>query len=74
MALAEGFQVRDHTLNDDDGVVLGDDFVAPENVVEEEVRIRRERRGDISGSGGSLTRKTITFNLIALHVLVAGIL
>ncbi|MEL6411423.1 MAG: sensor histidine kinase [Pseudomonadota bacterium] len=66
--------MRDHT-QDDDGVVLGDDFVAPENVVEEEVRIRRERRGYISrGGGGSLTRKIITFNLIALNVLVAGIL
>ncbi|MEO1139522.1 MAG: sensor histidine kinase [Pseudomonadota bacterium] len=75
MALVEGIHVRDHTLNDDDGVVLGDDFVAPENVVEEEVRMRRARRGFFSGnSGGSLTRKIITFNLIALNVLVAGIL
>ena len=74
MALAEGFHVRDHTLNDDDGVVLGDDFVAPDNVVEEEVRMRRARRGYLSGGGGSLTRKIITFNLIALNVLVAGIL
>ncbi|MEM7075663.1 MAG: sensor histidine kinase [Pseudomonadota bacterium] len=74
MALAEGYQLRDHA-HDDDGVVLGDDFVAPENVVEEEVRIRRARRGYISrGGGGSLTRKIITFNLIALNVLVAGIL
>lgn len=74
MALAEGIHVRDHSLHDDDGVVLGDDFVAPDNVVEDEVRIRRERRGVLSGSGGSLTRKIITFNLIALNVLVAGIL
>ncbi|MFN3210241.1 MAG: ATP-binding protein [Roseovarius sp.] len=74
MALAERFQVRDHALNDDDGVVLGDDFVAPDNVVEEEVRKRRERRGYLGGGGGSLTRKIITFNLIALNVLVAGIL
>lgn len=75
MALAEGVHLRDHTSSEDDGVVLGDDFVAPDNVVEEEVRMRRERRGYISrGSGGSLTRKIITFNLIALNVLVAGIL
>ncbi|MEM9913014.1 MAG: sensor N-terminal transmembrane domain-containing protein, partial [Pseudomonadota bacterium] len=74
MSLAEGYHLRDHS-HDDDGVVLGDDFVAPDNVVEEEVRIRRARRGYISrGSGGSLTRKIITFNLIALNVLVAGIL
>jgi two-component system sensor histidine kinase ChvG len=75
MALAEGITMRDHAQQDDDGVVLGDDFVAPENVVEEEVRKRRERRGYFSGgSGGSLTRKIITFNLIALNVLVLGIL
>ena len=75
MALAEGIDMRDHAHQDDDGVVLGDDFVAPENVVEEEVRKRRERRGYFSGgSGGSLTRKIITFNLIALNVLVLGIL
>lgn len=67
--------MRDHSVSDNDDVVLGDDFVAPEGTVEEEVRIRRERRGFIrSGSGGSLTRKIITFNLIALNVLVAGIL
>ena len=74
MALAEGIDVRDHSLSDDDGVVLGDDFVAPENVVEDEVRIRREKRGYFSRGGASLTRKIITFNLIALNVLVAGIL
>ncbi|MEL7257370.1 MAG: sensor histidine kinase [Pseudomonadota bacterium] len=67
--------MRDHSISDNDDVVLGDDFVAPENTVEEEVRIRRARRGFLrNGSGGSLTRKIITFNLIALNVLVAGIL
>ncbi|MEO0752469.1 MAG: sensor histidine kinase [Pseudomonadota bacterium] len=59
---------------DDDDVVLGDDFVAPQDVVEDEVRLRREKRGYISTSGASLTRKIITFNLIALNILVAGIL
>jgi two-component system sensor histidine kinase ChvG len=66
--------VRDHTLTEDDGVVLGDDFVAPQDVVEDEVRLRREKRGYLSTSGASLTRKIITFNLIALNILVAGIL
>ncbi|MEM1101060.1 MAG: sensor histidine kinase [Pseudomonadota bacterium] len=66
--------MRDHSLIDDDDVVLGDDFVAPQDVVEDEVRLRREKRGYISTSGASLTRKIITFNLIALNILVAGIL
>ena len=71
--------MRDHTLTDtiltdDDDVVLGDDFVAPQDVVEDEVRLRREKRGYLSTTGASLTRKIITFNLIALNILVAGIL
>ncbi|MEQ9259445.1 MAG: sensor histidine kinase [Roseovarius sp.] len=74
MALAEGIDVRNKSFAEDDGVVLGDDFVAPDNVVEDEVRIRREKRGYFSRGGASLTRKIITFNLIALNVLVAGIL
>lgn len=74
MALAERIDVRDQSLSDDGGVVLGDDFVAPENVVEDEVRIRREKRGYLSRGGASLTRKIVTFNLIALNILAAGIL
>jgi two-component system sensor histidine kinase ChvG len=74
MALVEGVNVRDLPSHKDDGVVLGDDFVAPDNVVEDELRVRRERRGFFSLRESSLTRKIITFNLIALSVLVAGIL
>ena len=74
MALVEGVHVRDLPSHKDDDVVLGDDFVAPDNVVEDELRVRRERRGFFSLRDSSLTRKIITFNLIALSVLVAGIL
>ncbi len=74
MALAERIDLRDPSLADDDGVVLGDDYVAPENAIEDEMRQRRERRGYLARGGASLTRKIITFNLIALNVLVAGIL
>ena len=74
MALVEGVSMRDVPSHKDDDVVLGDDFVAPDNVVEDELRVRRERRGFFSLRESSLTRKIITFNLIALSVLVAGIL
>ncbi|MDR9394039.1 sensor N-terminal transmembrane domain-containing protein [Roseovarius sp. SYSU LYC5161] len=74
MALAERIDVRDMASHRDDDVVLGDDFVAPDNIVEDELRARRERRGVFSLRESSLTRKIITFNLIALNVLVAGIL
>jgi len=66
--------VRDSAPGRDGDVVLGDDFVAPDNVVDEEVRARRARRGFLSLRESPLTRKIITFNLIALNVLVAGIL
>jgi len=74
VALAEEIDQRDQRAVEDDGVVLGDDFVAPENVVDDEVRVRRARRGYLSRGGVSLTRKIITFNLIALNLLVAGIM
>ncbi|MBD3665940.1 sensor N-terminal transmembrane domain-containing protein [Sulfitobacter aestuariivivens] len=54
-------------------VVLGDDWVAPD-ASPDEIRARRERRGLSSLRTSPLTRKIITFNLIALNVLVAGIL
>ncbi|MEX1235562.1 MAG: sensor histidine kinase [Roseovarius sp.] len=74
MALAEGIDVRDAAPGRDGDVVLGDDFVAPDNVVEDEIRARRARRGFFSLRGSPLTRKIIIFNLIALNILVGGIL
>ena len=63
------------TVNERGGdIVLGDDFVAPVGVAEDELQARRARRGFFSLRSSPLTRKIITFNLIALNVLVAGIL
>ncbi len=75
MAIVERNFVRDLSTPARDGdVVLGDDWVAPNNTGSEELRVRRERRGLFSLRGSPLTRKIITFNLIALNILVAGIL
>ncbi|MDF1855225.1 sensor histidine kinase [Pseudooceanicola sp.] len=74
MALVEGFRLRDNAPDKSGDVVLGEDFVAPNAVVEEELREHRERRGFLSLKQSPLTRKIIIFNLIALNVLVAGIL
>jgi two-component system sensor histidine kinase ChvG len=75
MAIVERNFVRDLTPAKSDGdVVLGDDWVAPDNAAPNELRARRERRGLFSLRASPLTRKIITFNLIALNVLVAGIL
>ena len=55
-------------------VVLGDDWVAPDSTVAEELTEKRSRRGYLSLKTSPLTRKIITFNLIALNIMVAGIL
>ncbi|MEO0666385.1 MAG: sensor histidine kinase [Pseudomonadota bacterium] len=58
----------------DGDVVLGEDWVSPDSVTSSEMRDTRARRGLVSLRSSPLARKIITFNLIALNVLVAGIL
>ena len=58
----------------DGDIVLGDDFVAPNATLNDEIRVTREKRGFFSLRSSPLARKIITFNLIALNILVAGIL
>ncbi|MGB7244909.1 MAG: sensor histidine kinase [Sulfitobacter sp.] len=75
MALAERTFVRDMTPPSRDGdVVLGEDWVAPDKTAPNELRAQRKSGGLFSLRASPLTRKIITFNLIALNVLVAGIL
>lgn len=74
MALAEGISAGRMAQGREGDVVLGDDWVAPESTVEKEMRGRRERRRLTPLRRSPLTRKIITFNLIALCFMVAGIL
>ncbi|MEM8979865.1 MAG: sensor histidine kinase [Pseudomonadota bacterium] len=55
-------------------IMLGDDFVAPKSNLDHELRERRANRGLISVNRSPLARKIITFNLMALIILVAGVL
>ena len=55
-------------------VILGDDWVTPKSSAQADTAGRRRRRGLLSLRSSPLARKIITFNLIALAVLVAGIL
>jgi len=55
-------------------IILGDDFVAPKSNLDQELRERRANRGIISVNRSPLARKIITFNLMALIILVAGVL
>ena len=54
-------------------VVLGDDWVAPE-AAEGDLAQRRRKRGLVTLQRSPLARKIITFNLIALILLVSGML
>ncbi|MBI1171685.1 HAMP domain-containing protein [bacterium] len=56
------------------GLLLGEDWEAPENLVEASLRDGRKRRGIVSLNHSPLARKIIVFNLLALVILVAGVL
>jgi two-component system sensor histidine kinase ChvG len=55
-------------------VVLGEDWVAPSLATDTELRRSRSRRSLIAINRSPLARKIITFNLLAIIVLVAGVL
>jgi len=66
--------VRDTDLSDDStDVVLGEDWVDPQSEGDRDVRARRARK-KIAVNRSPLARKIITFNLLGLVVLVAGVL
>ncbi|KIC17852.1 MULTISPECIES: sensor histidine kinase [unclassified Leisingera] len=58
----------------DGDVVLGEDWVTPDQSVTREMQVKRARRGLLPLKGSPLTRRIITFNLIALTIMVTGIL
>jgi two-component system sensor histidine kinase ChvG len=55
-------------------VLLGEDWTAPEDLVEPELRGFRGRRGIVALNKSPLARKIIIFNMMALVILVAGVL
>ncbi|MDA8585619.1 sensor histidine kinase [Rhodobacteraceae bacterium] len=55
-------------------VVLGEDWIGADAAAESEARAKRDGRGVIAMNRSPLARKIITFNLLALLVLVAGVL
>ncbi|MEX0277583.1 MAG: sensor N-terminal transmembrane domain-containing protein, partial [Ruegeria sp.] len=64
---------QDTNLRDGD-VVLGDDWVIPQDPDSAELHAKRSRRSLFSLRGSPLARRIITFNVIALVLLVAGLL
>jgi two-component system, OmpR family, sensor histidine kinase ChvG len=74
MTLVSGIDLRGKSRNRRADVVLGEDWTAAEGIVDSELKAGRERRGFISLNRSPLARKIITFNLLAMIVLVAGVL
>jgi len=55
-------------------VVLGDDWVAPQSAGDKEFFDQRRKRGLADLRNSPIARKIITFNLIAMILLIAGVL
>ncbi|MDP2740118.1 MAG: sensor histidine kinase [Pseudorhodobacter sp.] len=55
-------------------VVLGEDWVVPEDIIDGDLRLDRARRSWTVVHSSPLARKIITFNLLAMVVLVSGVL
>ena len=55
-------------------VVLGEDWIGADAAAESEARAKREKRGVIAMNRSPLARKIITFNLLAILILVTGVL
>lgn len=66
--------MRQSDTNEDGDVVLGDDWIAPEQTVPDEMQAKRAKRGFFTLRGSPLTRKIMMFNVVALFILVGGIL
>lgn len=72
MAMSSRVDGSDTRSNKTD-VVLGDDWVAP-NISDADLRAKRERRKVIAVNRSPLAQKIITFNLVAIILMVSGIL
>ena len=55
-------------------VVLGEDWVSPEALAEQELRAHNSRRGLVALNHSPLARKIVIFNMMAIVVMVAGVL
>ncbi|WP_370804539.1 sensor histidine kinase [Actibacterium lipolyticum] len=65
--------MRDTRSSSDGLVVLGEDWVIPDDA-DTEIHERRRKRNFVSLNRSPLARKIITFNLLGLIILVAGVL
>ncbi|RVV97509.1 HAMP domain-containing protein [Mesobaculum littorinae] len=74
MSLAERIERPEPRRTAKGDVVLGEDWVGTDATLEREMRAQRERRGISAMNRSPLARKIVTFNLLGILVLVAGVL
>ena len=72
--MAAGFAVANARPSGSAELEMGEDWTDDEVSVEAELQSSREKRNFISLNRSPLARKIITFNLLALIILVAGVL
>ncbi|RME14613.1 MAG: HAMP domain-containing protein [Alphaproteobacteria bacterium] len=67
--------MRDTAVSDrDTGVVLGDDWIAPQSEADDELREVRKQRRRFSVNRSPMARKIIIFNILGLILLAGGVL
>ena len=74
MTVASGINLRNAEPARNAEIVLGEDWDGANHAEEAVLSARRRRRGIVSLNRSPLARKIITFNLLALVILVAGVL
>lgn len=74
MTLASDVDLRGAKPALEDDLVLGEDWVSPNSEAGKATAERRRRRRMIAFNRSPLARKIVTFNLLALIILVAGVL
>ncbi len=74
MTISPRFDMGDSKSTRQPEVLLGEDWVAPEDHSDGEIASRRNRSGLVSLNRSPLARKIITFNLVGLIMLVSGVL
>lgn len=74
MTLASRFDMRDGRATSDAEVVLGEDWIGAQGAADRAARARQSGRRWMSFNHSPLARKIVTFNLLAIVILVGGVL
>ena len=74
MTIASRISVADGRPTGNADMAMGEDWTDARDPVDTELRAKREQRNFISLNRSPLARKIVTFNLLALVILVAGVL